>query len=1620
MLHKLDEAKRDLLARAAEVGEHTRSGRSTGADDTGFLHRYYRHVAAEDLVDRDPVDLYGAAMSHRRLASQRPQGRANVRAFSPTVEEHGWSSGHTVVEIVTDDMPFLVDSVSAELTRLGRSIHLVIHPQFVVRRDVAGDLLELLDAPPGEQAQGSDSVVESWMHLEVDRESDASALAEIERSLQHVLRDVRETVEDWAKMREAALRTADELERRPPPGIREQEVAETQELLRWLADEHFTFLGYREYVLETDDQGVDGLRAIPGSGLGILRADEQLSRSFAELPPEVRSKAREKLLLILTKANSRATVHRPAYLDYVGIKQFDEHGNVVGERRFLGLFSSSAYTESIRHIPVLHRKVQEVLRLSGFPPNSHSAKDLLQLLETYPRDELFQVSAEELVPVVMSVLHLRERRQLRLFLRRDDYGRFMSCLVYLPRDRYTTEVRRRMEQILRDAFAGDSIDYTARVSESVLARLHFVVRVARGRRLAEVDAAELERRLGEATRSWNDDFAEALVNAVGEEGAARLARDYTGAFPEAYKEDFPARTAVADLRRVDALDEAGGIAMSLYEPYGGDPGHRRFKIFRDRAMSLSDVLPVLQNMGVEVVDERPYQLVRGDGGTAWIYDFGLRYDPHIEVSSGSLKDLFQDAFAAVWSGRAESDGLNALVLRAGLGWRQAAVLRAYAKYLRQAGFTFSQDYVEEALCSHVNVVRLLVRLFEARFDPAYDSAGAEVTDGLVEEIEHALDGVASLDQDRILRAFLTLIRATLRTNYFQRGADRRPKPYLSMKLDPQAIPDLPRPRPRFEVWVYSPRVEGVHLRFGPVARGGLRWSDRREDFRTEILGLVKAQMVKNAVIVPVGAKGGFVVKRLPQVGGDGARDALMSEGISCYKLFISGLLDITDNLLQGRVVPPSDVRRHDGDDPYLVVAADKGTATFSDIANGVAKDYGFWLGDAFASGGSVGYDHKAMGITARGAWESVKRHFREIGHDTQAEDFTVVGVGDMSGDVFGNGMLLSEHIRLVAAFDHRHIFLDPDPDAAASYAERRRLSGLPRSSWADYDASLVSPGGGVHPRTVKSIAISPQVRARLGLEPTCTSLTPPELIRAILTAPVDLFWNGGIGTYVKASTETNVDVGDKANDAVRVDGKDLRCRVVGEGGNLGFTQLGRIEFALNGGHANTDAIDNSAGVDTSDHEVNIKILLDGVVRDGDLTEKQRNTLLAEMTDEVAHLVLRDNYEQNVLLGNARVQSHSMLSVHRRFIRHLEETGALDRALEFLPSDPAMEQRGASGLGLTSPEFAVLVAYSKITLAEQLLESDVPDAAWFSRVLRSYFPGAVVERYGDRLAAHPLRREIVTTSVVNDVVNRAGITFVFRAIEETGAAPPEVVRAYTVAREIFGLESYWHAVESLDNRMPTQAQTALYLEARRLLDRSARWLLQTRRTRLDVDAEVSRLGPDIAALTPQIPDLLSGAERERLARRTREFEELGAPGDLALRSASLLDCFSLLDVVEVASSHAAPAAEVAAVYFALSERFGVDAMLSRITALPRGDRWSALARSALRYDLYAALAGLTSSVLRSTSPGAPPAERIAAWEKDNVEGLARARATLEEIESVEVFDLATLSVALRIIRTLLLS
>ena len=1573
------------------------------------MRRFYRHVARDDLAAYTPDQLVEHVAAMREFATLRAPGTPLIDVVD--------GPAFTLLRVVTDDMPFLVDSVGIELAREGRSIHLIIHPQVVVRRDGEGRLVEVLDIDPDDD-RPSDATNESWMHIELDHDLVEVSGEETVRGIARVLADVRAAVQDWQAMRAKAVEIADSLATEPIPAEAEGERAEAAALLRWLADEHFTFLGYREYDLVTTD-GEDALRSVPGSELGILRSSAHgSSQSFSKLPPPVRAKARERTILILSKANSRATVHRGGYLDYIGIKKFDANGEPIAERRFLGLFTASAYNALVADVPVLRQRFRDVLDAIDVLPGSHSARDLQHIIEAYPRDELFQTDSATLTHIAASIMQLQERRQVRLFVRPDAYGRFMSCLVYLPRDRFNTKTRHRIEQALLEAFGGQSTDYTVRLTESVLARLHIIVHLPVGSTVPDFDPAVVEARVAEASRSWDDELAAAFVDAVGEGDARRLMRVYGDAFPEAYKEDFPAADGVRAALVLEGLGE-GDIALDFYapkDPAAAGAGEVRFAIVHaGEAISLSTVLPMLQTMGMEVTDERPYGIERPRRAPAWVLDFGLRPPAGEIVDEATLPLRFSETFRAAWDGRIEADGFNALVVRAGLTFEQASIVRAYARYLRQAGTTFGQDYLQQVVTSRADIVTLIVRLFEAQFDPAFAGGDREGTvAGLVTDIEAALETVPSLDHDRILRSLFALVRATLRTNFYVPVTARRSSA-LAFKLDALAIPDLPLPRPKREVWVHSPRVEGVHLRFGMVARGGLRWSDRREDFRTEILGLVKAQEVKNSVIVPVGAKGGFVPARLPDPAVD--RDAWLTEGKGAYRDFISALLDVTDNLVDGVVVPPVDVIRRDGDDPYLVVAADKGTATFSDLANSISAEYGFWLGDAFASGGSVGYDHKAMGITARGAWESVKRHFRELGVDTQTEPFTAVGVGDMSGDVFGNGMLLSEHTRLVAAFDHRDIFIDPTPDAARSFAERQRLFDLPRSSWADYDSALISAGGGVFSRAAKSIPLSAEAKAALGIDESVTALAPADLMRAILTAPVDLLWNGGIGTYVKSRTESSVDVGDKANDLVRVNGSELRCRVVGEGGNLGCTQRGRVEAALNGVHINTDAIDNSAGVDTSDHEVNIKILLDGLVRDGRLDADARVALLGEMTDEVAKAVLKDNYAQNIVLGNARTQAPSMLGVHQRLIRDLERTAGLDRRLEALPDDAEIANRRGADIGLTSPELAVLLAYVKIGLTASLTACDVADDPWFDRFLRDYFPSQLTGRFGSDLESHPLRREIINTVLANRVVNIGGITFVFRAIEETGASPDDVVRATIAAMEIFGIDPLLDEIDALDNRIPTQAQVAIELVVRRLLDRATRWMLQTRGTSIDVASEIAHFKPVVDAAANAVPGALQGVEAQRLERQVATLIELGAPTPMAARVGALLDVFALLDIADIARRTDADPLALVSLYFTVSERYDVDRMLVRITGLPRGDRWSTLARHSLRADLYQLVAALTEQIWMSTPAHAEPIERIAMWEQVHEAGLARSRATLDEIADADEVDLATLSVALRVMRNL---
>ena len=1570
-----------------------------------FLRRYWRDVAPSDLLDREPLDLYGCTLAHFRFGQQRSRSESKVRAYNPDIEQHGWRSTHTVVEIVTDDMPFLVDSVGMELSRNGLGMHLIIHPVLRVRRDGNG-ALAAIGAEAGEAA-----AAESFMHFEIDRQSDQQALDQLEDDLKRVLGDVRHAVEDWAAMRERVAASLDQLQ--GAEGLLPaEELAEIRAFLDWLADDHFTFLGFGSYDLERTLQGGLQMR-LAEPALGILRDSPvgHVSRSFAALPDDVRGQASAPApALTVTKANTRSTVHRATWLDFIGIKRYAADGRVLGESRFLGLFTSAAYNLSPRQIPLLRRKVERVIARSPFPTGGHAGKALANILETYPREELVQTSEDQLFAIATEILHLQDRQRIRLFLRPDPFGRSVSCLVFVPRDRYNTALREKMRAVLEEATGGRDTEHQAWVSDAVLARVLFTMRTPGGLP-ADLDVEEVERRLVEAAQGWGDRLRDALIESQGEEGGNRLFRQFGRAFPTAYQEQVAARAAIPDILRMDELAASGPdmLATSLYRRLEDNAGDLRFKLIRpDRPVLLSDAMPVLEDMGLEVRTEEPSQVRTADGRLYSIHDFGLRPLAGEAADLDDVRGAFQQVFTGVWGDRLESDGFNKLVLAAGLDGRQISVLRAYCKYILQIGTPFSQAYIEQTLVGSPAIARDLAGLFRARFDPAGEAGRDERVAMLEQRIGDGLQQVQILDEDRILRRYLGLIQATTRTNAFQPDpATGALKDYLSFKLDPARVPGMPLPRPAYEIFVYAPWMEGVHLRGGKVARGGLRWSDRREDFRTEILGLMKAQMVKNAVIVPVGAKGGFVVKRPPK-----DRAAFQEEGIRCYRTLLSGMLDITDNNVNGEIVPPRSVVRYDGDDPYLVVAADKGTATFSDIANAVSRAYGFWLDDAFASGGSAGYDHKGMGITAKGAWESVKRHFRELGMDPDRDPFTVIGIGDMSGDVFGNGMLLSRQIRLVAAFDHRHVFLDPEPDPEVSFLERERLFRLPRSSWGDYDAAHISDGGGVYPRTAKAIPLSPQIRAVLDIE--AESLSPLELIHAILLAPVDLFWNGGIGTYVKAAAESQAEAQDRANDGLRADGEELRCRVVAEGGNLGFTQKGRIAAAAKGIRINTDFIDNSAGVDCSDHEVNIKVLLGDVVAAGDMTMKQRDELLASMTDEVGVLVLRDNVLQNQALSMGLAIGPQLLDAQAGLMRKLEKQGRLDRRIETLPGETEIAERRKAGRGLTRPEAAVLLAYAKMTIYDDLLRTDLPDRPYFVGDLTKYFPRPLRRRFQAPIERHRLRREIVATWLANSLVNRGLDIFVSELEDETGADLAAVALAYVATRDSFGLLALWTEIEELGADVPADRQLAMLLAVREALVRGTRWFLAQPGKPAGIRETVARFRPGIAAVADRLESVLSPDQARAFAAAVEGWSGPAVDVGLARRLASTPYLVAACDLVALGGSGDGDLLPAARIRFALDAELGVGELGRHLGAMPLRSRWDRLALAGLQGELYQVLRRLTAAAAKAGVTGAD-AEAVRAgvaqWLSTHVHGMGRYRALLAALDDGEV-DLAMVTVIVR--------
>lgn len=1571
-----------------------------------FIDFFFANVSYDDLQSRSVIDLYGAVHSQWQLLKSRNVNEPLIlNVFTPKHEQDGWQSAHTIIEVVADDMPFIIDTIAMQLNRLNLYSHLMIHTGGIrVVRDKNGVVTDVL--PYGPKVEGCS--FESPIYVEIDRQTDPKAISLLKEKLSAVLSDVKAAVEDWPEMQAKVRDTLLEIDQMHLP-VEQDEIDETKDFLEWLLKDHFTFLGYREYTMVKRAKGPT-LRLVKGASLGVLRDDSNsmLHRYLSDLPAEAQAMALDKKqMLIVSKTNTRSTVHRPTYTDYIGIKRYNSKGEIVGERRFIGLFTSSAYNSNPKYIPFLRRKVTAIAKKSGFPVRSHSGKDLLHVLSSLPRDDLFHATVDELYEIAMQIMQLQERRRIRLIVRKDAFGRFMSCLVYMPRENFSTELLNQMHDILLHAFQGSEVTFSTSFSQSILAVIHYVVRIDPNKPI-KYSVSKIERALEKVAQSWQDAFRAALVETHGEEAANLLLAKYRSAFSMSYRESFTADDAVCDVAYLEKICEETPLEVSLFR-HAEDEGELCFKLFNDTGtVPLSDAIPMLENMGLRVIGEQPYKVKVGDPAKCyWINDFNMRYAANPDLDVEAVRDKFQRAFYRIWRGQAENDGFNRLVLAADLDWREISILRAYAKYFRQVGVAFSQQYVEEALIANPEITRLLVELFMLRFDPQMAEHYASQHEQLESKIYNELENVSLLDQDRILRLYMSLINATIRTNYFQVDGNGRRKQYLSFKLVSKKVPDIPKPVPELETFVYSPRFEGVHLRAAKVARGGIRWSDRQEDFRTEVLGLMKAQQVKNSLIIPAGAKGGFVVKaNLHEM----TRDEVQEEGIACYQDFIRGLLDVGDNIIAGEVVTPAYTVCYDNDDSYIVVAADKGTATFSDIANAVSAEYNFWLRDAFASGGSAGYDHKKMAITARGAWVSVECQFQELGIDIQETEFTVVGIGDMSGDVFGNGMLLSNKIRLRAAFNHMHIFIDPNPDAAKSFQERQRLFKLSRSTWEDYNTDLISKGGGIFSRHAKSIKLSKEMQEMLGVENE--RLEPNAILHLLLQMPVDLLWNGGIGTYVKASTESNNNVGDRANDAIRVNGNQVQARVVGEGGNLGLTQLGRIEYELAGGHINTDFIDNSAGVDCSDHEVNIKILLNGVVDGGTMTLAKRNTILEQMSDEVADLVLRNNYVQNKALTLAKVRSISSLSTFERYIHHLEHNGQLDREIEFLPSKKVLLKRRNNNLGLTRPELAVLLSYSKNILKDELLQSQLLDDPYLETYLLQAFPSLLRRRYLKPMQEHHLRTDIVATMLSHALVTDMGIVFCYQMQDETGAPLSAVVRAYIVTKAIFKMDELLAEIARLDNVVSADVQREMVESVVRLVRRGCRWFLRNRRAKIPMQQTIDQFSKPVAALLRASPKFLLGDDKKRVLAKQESFVAHGVPQDLAEKVAYASPIYHALNIVETTLQQGEALQVVAKVYFDLEDRLDLLWFRSLITEFPADSRWTVLAKASTKIDLDWVQRSITASVFNFGADIKTMPKRLNAWMQTHASLIKRWQKVCKNLRGTESKEFAILSVAIK--------
>jgi len=1570
---------------------------------TSFSKILFKNIAYEDLDNRVEDNLYGATLSLWNQFVDYKGDAPFIRAFNPAISKHGWQSIHTIVEIIVTDMPFLVDSVRMALNKMGITAHLLLHCPIGLQRDKQHTIVSF----ESNTSKNKEVIKQTVFMIEVDRQTSKLALEQLTVELMSVVNDVSMAVQDWQPMRTRLREIIEEFKYSQCP-ISAIQTKQTENFLVWLNDHNFTLMGYRSYSAK----GIKGdyrWVADNDSSLGLMKNSKtNRDRVLSNIPPSAREEALSHNPLMLTKTNSRSRVHRPAYLDYVGIKRFDIDGKVIGEYRFIGLYSASFYNSSATQLPVLEEKINAISKLSGFEPGSHGHKAFLNIIETYPRDELLQGSIKELAKIVLGIFQMQERGISRLFARKDVFGRFISCMVFVPRERYNTQLRKDTQALLKQSFASEEdVEFTTYFSESVYARTHYIVRVKNNN--AEYNVKDIEKNIIELNKSWDDRLAITIRSNHGEAKGKKLEQRYVNAFPSSYKEYNLPSAALVDIEKLELLNTEHTLDMLFYRPQEEGPESKavKLKLFhKNEPIHLSAVLPMLENFGLRVIDESPFKISPNEEEVNWIMDFSMLHNTINDMDMGQAQMLFQTAFSEVWYNALEDDPFNRLVLGAGLTGRNVTVLRSYAKYMRQIGSSFSRDYIANTLANYPKIANLLVQLFQQKFDPKTKrSSKAEET--TLNTIKEQLENVSNLDDDRIICRYLDLILATMRSNFYQKDELGNQKSYVSYKMLPELIPEMPLPRPKFEIFVYSPRIEGVHLRGGKVARGGLRWSDRQEDFRTEILGLVKAQQVKNTVIVPVGAKGGFVCKNLPM--GQG-REAFQKEGQECYKIFIRSLLDITDNIVEGKVVHPKDVVRLDDEDAYLVVAADKGTATFSDIANGISDEFNFWLGDAFASGGSIGYDHKKMGITAKGAWGLLSRHFREMGKDCQTTDFTCVAIGDMAGDVFGNGMLLSTHTKLICAFNHLHIFFDPSPNTETTYKERKRLFDNPSLSWDDYDRKLISKGGDIFSRSAKSIKLSSEIKKWLGTKQH--SMTPNELIHNVLQMPVDLLWNGGIGTYVKSTSENHAQVGDRANDDVRINGKQVQAKIIGEGGNLGATQLGRIEFATNGGMVNTDFIDNVGGVDCSDNEVNIKILLNSLVNAGDLTIKQRNNLLHEMTDEVGELVIQDCYRQTQSISISALGGVGQLREQLRFIHGLEREGYLNRGLEFIPTDDEISERLAKSSGLTRPELSVLIAYGKMVMKEKFNVTSITDNPYHGNLLIKAFPKKLQQNFSAQMQQHPLRSEIIATKLTNNIINHMGMNYIFRIQEETGAGVDEIANAYSVVKGIFGMQSLWDEVEDLDNKVSSDIQLNMLDSMRRTLRRASRWYLLHGSKTLSIQDSIDSYSSTFNDLFMNIQTYLVESEYQQLENACLELTNAGVPDSIAYKVSSLSNMFPCMDLSQVAETDKRDIKLVSNLYFKLGSKLELHWFLEQINSQTVSNHWQALARASYREELDWQQRSITS-VLLASDPKNKDAESILNnWMQNNQVLLDRWYHMMSEFKTSSTHEFAKFSVALR--------